>query len=150
MTVDIFTLRRITYFDAQDSSECQSYNDISTFDDRQCVQTNFSATYQVEVADGFNFTTGSQIVATGDLATDIIQIGDIQIANARFGVARDNIFEAGSIGLGYGLNDGIAAHSPYRSFLEELEAAGAINSKLYSLSLNNPGGLRYPSQPLLA
>lgn len=100
-------------------------------------QSNFSETYQVEVVNGFNWTLGNEVIATGDLATDIVQIGDIQIANMHFGVAKRNIAEAGGIGLGYGLNDGAAIDSPSRSFLQQLQAAGAIESRLYSLLLNS-------------
>lgn len=143
MAVNIWTYGSSTYFDALNSSVCQMDEALDGHGDRLCAggsfQTNFSKTYQVEAAGGFNLTEGNDVIAAGDLATDVIQIGKVELANMRFGVAYDNLDPAGNIGLGYGLNDGTATDSPYRSFLEELQAAGAIKSKLYSLFLNTSG-----------
>ncbi|KAK0353580.1 hypothetical protein LTR91_018727 [Friedmanniomyces endolithicus] len=142
MTVNIFTATSATYFDAQNSTECQGYPPIDGLGDLLCAggsfQANFSATYQVQVVDGFNLTYYYySALATGDLATDIIQVGDVQLANMRFGVVYYNAVSTGVIGLGYGVDYETATVSPYGSFLEELQAAGVIQSKLYGLWLGS-------------
>ncbi|KAK1065773.1 hypothetical protein LTR74_007654 [Friedmanniomyces endolithicus] len=142
MTVNIFTASSATYFDAQNSTECQGYPPIDGLGDLLCAggsfQANFSATYQVQVVNGFNLTYYYySALATGDLATDIIQVGDVQLANMRFGVVYYNAVSTGVIGLGYGVDYETATVSPYGSFLEELQAAGVIQSKLYGLWLGS-------------
>lgn len=141
MTVAIYTRSSVAYFDSQSSSECVPYAGDSL--EQLCAggsfQTNFSSTYNVESTNAFNFTFEDQVMATGDLATDVIQVGNVVVNNMRFGVAKNNRYATGGIGLGYGLNYLTATVSPHLSFLEQLQAAGAINSKLYSLLLNSSG-----------
>ncbi|KAK0312179.1 hypothetical protein LTR01_003093 [Friedmanniomyces endolithicus] len=142
MTVNIFTASSATYFDAQNSTECQGYSPIDGLGDLLCAggsfQANFSATYQLQVVNGFNLTYYYySALATGDLATDIIQVGDVQLTNMRFGVVYLNAVSTGVIGLGYGVDYETATVSPYGSFLEEMQAAGVIQSKLYGLWLGS-------------
>ncbi|KAK0251623.1 hypothetical protein LTR91_002456 [Friedmanniomyces endolithicus] len=142
MTVNMFTASSATYFDAQNSTECQGYSPIDGLGDLLCAggsfQANFSATYQLQVVNGFNLTYYYySALATGDLATDIIQVGDVQLTNMRFGVVYLNAVSTGVIGLGYGVDYETATVSPYGSFLEEMQAAGVIQSKLYGLWLGS-------------
>lgn len=141
VTVYLDTIASFTYFDALDSKQCQ--NPYGAQQTRLCAggsfQTNFSSTYHSEVSGGFNCTEDGTVIAAGDLATDIVQLDDVQISNVRFGIAENSIAESGSLGLGYGLNYLTQTDSPYRSILAQLQDANIIQSKLYSLFLNESG-----------
>ncbi|KAI4719386.1 acid protease [Aureobasidium sp. EXF-10727] len=94
---------------------------------------------------GVNATATSGEGSTeADLVTDVIQVGDIVVGGAHFGVAHqmdgkflasgDNI---GIMGLSYPLKEGIAQGQPkYPTFVESLVGAGAIASRVFSLYLN--------------
>ena len=68
-------------------------------------------------------------------------IGDVCVSNVQFGVA-DKVksttgYAIGLMGLGYSLNE--ATHHQYPNMPEVLKDAGEINSRLYSVYLNDEG-----------
>lgn len=104
-----------------------------------------SSTVVTDVLEGFNDTW-----VAGNLITDVIQLGydptwgAVSVAGMRFGLATSGDLSYGTadnLGLGYPIN-GDALDSPDLSFLGQLKEAGAINSRLFSMSLGDTGQMR--------
>jgi len=143
-TVILDTGSSDTYLDARDAPSCESSGPFScrggTFD------PSASSSYHVTIPDGFMTAFGDGSSASGDFATDVIQIGDVAISNVQFGLA-SNVnsttgYAVGLMGLGYSLNE--ASDVQYANMPEVLRDAGVINSRLYSIFLNDIG---MPSVP---
>ncbi|KAI5207170.1 acid protease [Aureobasidium subglaciale] len=88
-----------------------------------------------------NFADGTW--RAGPYSTDVIQIGDLSITGAQFGLAYEgqtptNHCSIGLLGLGYASNEGVIYSNGtlYPNFLETLVHARAIPSRLYSIYLN--------------
>lgn len=139
MTVILDTGSSDLYLDARDATACEGTGENS------CRGGTFasgsSSTYTVTIANGFSTAFGDGSTATGDYATDVVQIGDVAVDNVQFGVATNvnstTGFAVGLMGIGYSLNE--AASSPYPNMPEVLVNSGAINSRLYSVFLNDLG-----------
>lgn len=140
LTVILDTGSSDLYVDASTSDACMDTAAFNT-----CRGGSFnpkaSSTYHVVVPDGFNTSFGDGSTATGDFATDTVQIGDVALKNTQFGVATEvnstTGFAVSLMGLGYSANE--AATSPYPNMPEILQQSGAINSRLYSVFLNELG-----------
>lgn len=126
------------YFDASTSQACE------TSGAHSCVGGEFtpgkSSTYKVlEPAPAFNNTYGDGSTANGPYSTDTVCISDECIDNVQFGLAQNVISTVGHalslMGVGYSANEG--AHREYPNIPEVLVDAGIINSRLYSLYLND-------------
>ncbi|KAF1355527.1 aspartic peptidase domain-containing protein [Delphinella strobiligena] len=138
-TVILDTGSSDTYLDARDASACESTGVYScrggTFD------SGSSSTYKVTIQDGFETAFGDGSSASGNFGTDVVQIGDVAISNVQFGLASDvnstTGFAVGLMGIGYSLNE--ASETQYANMPEVLVDAGVINSRLYSVFLNDIG-----------
>ncbi|GAB7357763.1 hypothetical protein MBLNU459_g0413t1 [Dothideomycetes sp. NU459] len=138
-TVILDTGSSDTYLDARNASACESSGPYScrggTFD------SGSSSTFQVTIPDGFSTAFGDGSTANGDFGTDVVQLGDVAVKNVQFGVATDvnstTGFAVGLMGVGYSLNE--ASSTQYPNMPEVLRDAGAINSRLYSVFLNDLG-----------
>jgi hypothetical protein len=76
----------------------------------------------------------------------VIGIGDVLVSPVQFGVAKEidtsTGFSIGLLGLGYSYNEAVqAASEVYQNLPEVLVDAGEINSRLYSVYLNDAGML---------
>lgn len=140
-TVILDTGSSDTYLDARDATACETTGEYScrggTFN------SGSSSTYKVTIPNGFSTSFGDGSTATGDFATDVVQIGDVAIDNVQFGLA-SNVnsttgFAVGLMGIGYSLNE--ASSTQYANMPEVLRDSGAINSRLYSVFLNDLGML---------
>ncbi|KAI5201612.1 acid protease [Aureobasidium subglaciale] len=88
--------------------------------------------------------TGTDSGFVADLATDVIQVGDVVVSGAHFGIAgqaKGNFLGDGSyagiMGLGYSTMEAVKEGRPlYPTFVESLVGAGAIASRIFSLYLN--------------
>ncbi|KAI5257190.1 acid protease [Aureobasidium subglaciale] len=88
--------------------------------------------------------TGTDSGFVADLATDVIQVGDVVVSGAHFGIAgqaEGNFLGDGSyagiMGLGYSAMEAVKKGQPYYpTFVESLVGAGAIASRVFSLYLN--------------
>jgi hypothetical protein len=99
-----------------------------------------SNTYKVVApAPAFNTSFGDGSTASGPYATDTFGIGDVSIANVQFGLATEVDSTTGpAIGLmGLGYTSIEAAVTPYANVPDVLFDAGVINSRLYSVFLND-------------
>lgn len=128
------------YFDASSAPACQTTGRHSckggTFD------ASKSSSYQtVEPAPAFNTSFGDGSTASGPFGRDTVCVGDVCIENVQFGVAdtvRSRVSYASSLmGLGYSLIE--ATHHKYPNMPEVMADAGIINSRLYSVYLNDEG-----------
>ena len=140
LTVILDTGSSDLYVDASSSQACEDTSAPNT-----CRGGSFnpkaSSSYKVVVPNGFNTSFGDGSTATGDFATDTVEIGDVALKNTQFGVA-SNVdsttgFAVSLMGLGYSANE--AANDVYPNMPEILHQSGAINSRLYSVFLNDLG-----------
>lgn len=149
-TVIIDTGSSDTIFLAADAPSCQGGKSKS-----KCPGGSFNAsassTYQllspgaIDAGYGENATaTSNQGGYVADLVTDMIQIGDIVVTGAQFGLAHEaegnflgNGQYTGIMGLNYPALEAVKEGQPkYPTFVESLVGAKAIASRLYSLYLN--------------
>jgi len=127
-----------TYFDASSAPTCQTQGASS------CQGGTFNAgkssTYKVlQPSPAFNTSYGDGSKAIGPFASDIFAIGDVSISNVQFGVAEQVVsttgYAIGLMGVGYSNNE--AKRPKYPNVPEVLVDAGVINSRLYSIFLND-------------
>jgi hypothetical protein len=136
------------YFDSSTAATCQKTGLYS------CRGGTFnhadSSTYKIVAqSPAFNTSFGDGSTATGPFAEDVVGIGDVRIDSVQFGVA-DEVdsttgYAVGLMGLGYSENE--ASQRQYPNIPEVLASSGEINSRLYSIYLNDIGeweGLTVP------
>jgi hypothetical protein len=131
------------YFDSSSAATCQKTGLYS------CRGGTFnhadSSTYNIVAeSPAFNTSFGDGSTATGPFAEDVVGIGDVRIAGVQFGVA-DEVdsttgYAVGLMGLGYSENE--ASRRQYPNIPEVLASSGEIDSRLYSIYLNDIGKLR--------
>lgn len=88
----------------------------------------------------FNTTFSDQSPAIGPYAEDTIGIGNVNISNVQFGLVQQspsfsNLTKTGTMGVGYSSLE--ASANRYPNIPEVLVASGTINSRLYSVYLND-------------
>ncbi|PSK56975.1 hypothetical protein B9Z65_6599 [Elsinoe australis] len=140
LTVILDTGSSDLYVDASSSQACKDTSSPTT-----CRGGSFdpgsSTTYSVAVSNGFNTSFGDGSTATGDFGRDTISFGDVVVSGVQFGVASDvqstTGFAVSLMGVGYAANE--ASSREYPNMPEVLRQAGAINSRLYSVFLNQVG-----------
>lgn len=131
------------YFDASSAQTCQD----SGSPDQACRGGTFdlsqSSTYsEVAASPAFNTSFGDGSGASGPYGSDVIGIGDVLLSPVQFGVAQQVVsttgFSVGLMGLGYSTNEAVSSESGfYPNMPEVLKSAGEINSRLYSVFLND-------------
>lgn len=130
------------YFDSSTAPACQTTGQYScrggTFD------SSASSTYNVvDESPAFNTTFGDGSTAIGPFAEDTIGIGDVSIDSVQFGVAEEVMsttgFAVGLMGLGYSANEAVLTSQQYPNIPEVLALSGEIDSRLYSIYLNDIG-----------
>lgn len=140
LTVILDTGSSDLYFDASSAPDCKN-EDLYNSCRGGYFNSGASKSYKVTIQDGFNTSFGDGSTATGDFATDTVGLGDLLIENVQFGVATEvdstTGYAVSLMGLGYSANE--AATTPYPNMPEVLTQAGAINSRLYSVFLNELG-----------
>lgn len=128
------------YFDSSTANTCKQTGlhgcRGGTFD--HSASSTYGIVYQ---SPAFNTTFGDGSTATGPFAEDTVGIGDVRIDGVQFGVA-DEVesttgFAVGLMGLGYSQNE--ASQRQYPNIPEVLASSGEINSRLYSIYLNDIG-----------
>ncbi|GAB1734536.1 hypothetical protein NU195Hw_g8988t1 [Hortaea werneckii] len=126
------------YFDSSHAATCQTTGQYS------CRGGTFSPddsnTYHVvDPSPAFNTSFGDGSTAVGPFGSDTVGIGDVRIDNVQFGVAQEvnatTGYAVGLMGLGYSYNE--ATQYIYPNMPEVLRDTGIINSRLYSIYLND-------------
>jgi hypothetical protein len=126
------------YLDASSAEDCQQSGQNS------CRGGSFdpsgSSTYKIVApSPAFNTSFGDGSTASGPFASDTFGIGDVSITNVQFGLATEVTsttgYAVGLMGIGYSLIE--STISKYPNVPEVLVAAGVINSRLYSVFLND-------------
>ncbi|KKY14021.1 putative aspartic-type endopeptidase [Phaeomoniella chlamydospora] len=98
-----------------------------------------SSTYHEVIADGFNisYVRGAAI---GDFVNDTVRLGDFVIQEQRFGNVRDLSTGNGILGMAYAIAEALEdGEKEYSNFLDSLYTNGLIESKTFSLWLNDKG-----------
>ncbi|KAK5111545.1 hypothetical protein LTR62_004841 [Meristemomyces frigidus] len=129
------------YFDASTAQACESTGPYScrggTFEPK-----NSSTYFIVDPAPAFNTSFGDGSTAMGPFSEDVVGIGNVLIQNVQFGVAEKvnstTGYAIGLMGLGYSENEAVQQHF-YPNMPEVLRDTGVINSRLYSVYLNDVG-----------
>ncbi|KAK5173312.1 uncharacterized protein LTR77_001993 [Saxophila tyrrhenica] len=128
------------YFDASSAPACQTDGAYA------CRGGTFSpaksSSYEiVEPAPAFDTRFGDGSTASGPFASDTICLSDVCVSNVQFGVAQQvkstTGYAIGLMGLGYSANE--ATRHEYPNIPEVLQASSEINSRLYSVYLNDEG-----------
>ncbi|KAK4553333.1 hypothetical protein LTR86_009633 [Recurvomyces mirabilis] len=127
------------YFDASTASTCETTGPYScrggTFNPQD------SKTYSIaDPAPAFNTSFGDGSTAVGPFGQDVVGLGDVLISNVQFGVAQEvnstTGYAIGLMGVGYSENEAVQQHF-YPNMPEVLRDTGVINSRLYSVFLND-------------
>lgn len=142
LTVILDTGSSDLYLDASSSEACQDTTAVNTCRGGSFDQTK-SSTYKVVIKGGFQTAYGDGSTADGDFATDNVGIGSVELQDVQMGIGLDvnstTGFAVSLMGVGYSANE--AANTPYPNMPELLQQSGAINSRLYSVFLNQAGQL---------
>ncbi|KAI7353308.1 hypothetical protein KC354_g11643 [Hortaea werneckii] len=126
------------YFDSAKSVTCQTTGEYS------CRGGSFSSddssTYEVvDPSPAFNTSFSDGSTAVGPFGKDTVGIGDVRIENVQFGLGEElditTGYAVGLMGLGYSYIE--ATYDTYPNIPEVLQATGIINSRLYSVYLND-------------
>jgi len=95
----------------------------------------------VDASPAFNNTYADGSTVVGPFGRDAIGIGNVLIQDVQFGVAEEvnstTGYATGLMGLGYSINE-VTRHR-YPNIPDVLVDAGVINSRLYSVYLNDEG-----------
>ncbi|KAF8859938.1 acid protease, partial [Acephala macrosclerotiorum] len=138
---DVWMLSSTT--DLCTDSELQDYYGTggcaSTFDSSK------SSSFKVADANAFDISYADGSGATGDYITDNLSIGGATIKALEMGFAYNATLQTGLLGIGYDLNEasdssgGSTESSPfvYPSIIDQMMSQGLINTKAYSLYLND-------------
>ena len=122
--------------DAASNNECQTVDS----DTGLCVGGVFdpraSSTFQrIAASPALNISYADGSNAIGPLVEDTIEIGNVNLSNVKCGLVLQGSsstgFTTGVMGIGYATVESIGTRSP--NIPEVLVAAGAINSRLYSI-----------------
>lgn len=132
-----------TYFDSSTASECK----LPASDPSSCQGGTFdlsaSSTYQeLDPSPAFNASYGDGSSAVGPFGEDVIGIGDVAVSPVQFGIAQEidstTGYSIGLMGIGYSRIEAVASRTDlYQNIPEVLSDAGVINSRLYSVYLND-------------
>ncbi|KAJ6257261.1 Candidapepsin [Drechslerella dactyloides] len=105
----------------------------------QCSQGSYnpsdSTSRRLVSKNSFNISYLDGSHAIGDYITDVFTVGNITIKDLQVGVGYDTDIMAGILGLGYGANS--VAEKSYPSLVDQLVSHKYINSRAYSLYLND-------------
>lgn len=99
-----------------------------------------SHTYVPVETSSFAVSYEDKTGASGNIATDTINVSGVSIEGIQFGVAYSSTSALGVIGLGYAAGEqGVweAGAAPYPTFSEQLVNHGLVNLNAYSLYLND-------------
>jgi len=131
------------YFDASSAQTCKQ----PSSDPESCQGGTYdlskSSTYkQVDAAPAFNTSFGDGSSAQGPYGSDVVGIGDVLVSPVQFGVAQEvdstTGYSIGLMGIGYSTNEAVqAVQDFYPNMPEVLKDSGVINSRLYSIYLND-------------
>ncbi len=109
------------------------------------VDTSQSSSLTVLEQGTFNIqyvTPGSDV--SGDYVSDIFGLGNIQIQNLTMAVATSvKQVDTGILGIGFDTDESRVSQGgkPYRNIVDQMVDQGLINSRAYSLWLNDIGKL---------
>ncbi|EGP88765.1 aspartyl protease [Zymoseptoria tritici IPO323] len=129
------------YFDSSSAETCQTSGPEScqggTFD-----KTKSDTYNEFEASPAFNTSFGDGSTAVGPYGQDMIGIGDVVVSPVQFGLAEEvdtsTGYSIGLLGLGYSTNEAVSGTTDfYENLPEVLARSGEINSRLYSIYLND-------------
>jgi len=93
--------------------------------------------------DGFSISYGDGSEVSGDYVSDVFRVGSLAVKNMEFAVATDQseVGTMGIMGIGFDTNEAITdfGGKPYRNIIDSMADQGLINSRAYSLWLNDLG-----------
>jgi hypothetical protein len=99
-----------------------------------------SSTFK-DIQGGFAVAYGDKTGATGEFVSDAFGIGGVTINNLIMGLVNQTTTGSGLMGIGYDVNEHSvtsgASTTPYKSIVDTMLDQGLINTKSYSLYLDD-------------
>ena len=121
-------------------------NDFCQQNERNCIGGTFdptqSSSYTVIQKGGFNISYVDDAYAAGDFFTDQFSVGDITLDGLEMGLATQTSIGTGVLGLSFASDESVCNQDPcrpYPTIMEQLVKQKKINSKAFSLWLNDLG-----------
>ncbi|KAF2720049.1 acid protease, partial [Polychaeton citri CBS 116435] len=129
------------YFDASSAQECTLPEDNPNACQGGTFNPDASKTYEIAAqSPAFNTSFGDGTTAQGPFGRDTVCVADVCISNVQFGLATEvdstTGFAIGLMGVGYSFIEAVQDHI-YPNMPEVLVSSGVINSRLYSVYLND-------------
>lgn len=131
------------YFDASTAQTCElPANNPNTCRGGTYNLQNSKTYKEVAAAPAFNTSFGDGSTAVGPYGSDVVGVGDVTISPVQFGVANQvnstTGYSIGLLGLGYSANEAVTQiDNIYPNLPEVMKDSGVINSRLYSIYLND-------------
>jgi len=104
------------------------------------VDSTKSSTFK-DIQGGFQVAYGDNTGATGDFISDYFGIGGVTIKDLTMGLVNQTTTGSGLMGIGYDINEHVvtsgASTTPYKSIMDTMLDQGLINTKSYSLYLDD-------------
>jgi hypothetical protein len=104
------------------------------------VDSTKSSTFK-DIQGGFQVAYGDNTGATGDFISDYFGIGGATIKDLIMGLVNQTTTGSGLMGIGYDINEHVvtsgASTTPYKSIMDTMLDQGLINTKSYSLYLDD-------------
>ncbi|KAF8477029.1 aspartic peptidase domain-containing protein [Kalaharituber pfeilii] len=125
------------WVESSESEFCQSLSN-------PCALTgiydrNSSSTYEF-VANDFHISYADKEYSQGDYAKETFEVGGVKIEGLQFGIGLETTSSEGIMGIGYNANEvqvDWLGKDPYPNLIDLMVEQGHINSRAYSLWLND-------------
>ncbi|KAJ5660881.1 uncharacterized protein N7484_000253 [Penicillium longicatenatum] len=115
--------------------------DVCDDDDCDYYERSRSSTSSLIEEDGFIIKYGDGSEVSGDYVSDVFRVGSLTVKKMEFAVATEQ-YEVGTMGImgiGFDTNEAMTdfGSKPYRNIIDSMADQGLINSRAYSLWLND-------------
>lgn len=94
-----------------------------------------SSTFKTVIKGGFSIEYADKTGSSGDYISDTLRIGGATITGLQMGLALKTTTGVGIMGIGYDTDE--ASKTEYPSIIDQMVSQGLINTKLYSLYLDD-------------
>jgi hypothetical protein len=96
-----------------------------------------STSFQEVVEGGFDISYQDKTGSSGDYFSDNFEISGAKITDLQMGLALNTTVGVGIMGIGYRAGESVATADEYPSLIDQLVAQNKINSRAYSLYLDD-------------
>ncbi|KAJ5557064.1 hypothetical protein N7494_000979 [Penicillium frequentans] len=115
--------------------------DVCDENDCDYYERSKSSTSSLIEEEGFLISYGDGSEVAGDYVSDVFRVGSLAVKKMEFAVAtaQSDVGTMGIMGIGFDTNEAITdfGDKPYRNIIDSMADQGLINSRAYSLWLND-------------